>query len=46
MTAERRHECVAERVGRDSFRCRACSFVGTLREAIGHVIANQYREWS
>jgi hypothetical protein len=27
---------------RDWFRCRACAFEGTLFDAIGHAVANQW----
>ena len=35
------HECWAFLVGLDWFGCRRCEFRGTLRDAIGHIVAMQ-----
>lgn len=42
MAHEKRHSCYAVQVGHDHFRCAACHFDGTLREAIAHAVQNQW----
>ena len=39
---DEKHGCYAVQIGHDHFRCRACKFEGSLREAIAHAVQNQW----